>query len=392
MISSTIRTSISDASIKRHMGDKEVTQLSDPSSSMVFRYSTKDRERGSFHLRHYQGGRERWALVAKFPDVSTKAARKIYHHMKEKLFLTPDATALVDRLGTMSDLLQWYQSRVERNSEITKARARTVIGMIDNHLMKLGAIAVLSLSKSEVDRVLIQPMIEQYAPSYVRGVLVVLKQATKAATAMNLITIDPLAGWTYKDFGTARVKPKAPKLNQSDLAEVIACIPPAGRIRTLMLLMLSWGTRIGETAALRWRWIDIEGKACRIPAQYTKTGEQLDIPLTKQVIQVLGIHKMSQRSNSAFVFPGQSGKSLDVSLLHKEVKKATNGAWSSHELRKLVRTLLATQGVDYYVGERILNHSQSTLDKVYNAALLWSQKANALTTYSDMLEREGAYK
>lgn len=219
----------------------------------------------------------------------------------------------------------------------------------------------------------------------------VLKQATKAARNLDLLTVDPLAGWTYKDFSTARVKPKAPKLNQSDLRDVIDCIPEAGRTRLLIQLMLSWGTRIGETAALKWRWVDLERRTVHIPAEVTKTGVQLDIPLTPQVIQLLGQWKSNQRRNAAFVFPGQPGKSIDVSLMHKEVKKASDGAWTSHELRKLTKTLLSTHGVEHYISERILNHSQGNMDTTYNAALLESHKLRALTDHSDMLETEGAY-
>ncbi|APU00471.1 integrase [Aeromonas phage 3] len=389
----TKRTSITDASIKRHMPDQGVRQLTEPGSSLVFRYSIKSkRETGSFHLRHYQNGEERWARIGRWPDISTKQARTLYHRMKETLFLTPDTRALVDRLDTMGDLLQWYQGRIERNHEITKARGKAVIGMIDNHLIPaLNAFPVMSMSKAEIDRSLIQPMMAQYAPSYVRGVVVVLKQATKAARALDLLTADPLAGLTFKDFTTARVKPKVPKLNQSDLGDVIACIPPSGRVRILIQLMLSWGTRIGETAALKWRWIDLEKRVVHIPAEVTKTGVQLDIPLTPQVIQLLGNWKACQRRNAAFVFPGQVGKSIDISLMHKEVKKASNGAWTSHELRKLTKTLLSTHGVEHYISERILNHSQGNMDAIYNAALLESQKLRALTDHSDMLEQEGAY-
>lgn len=393
MVGVTKRTAISDVSIKRHQPDREVRQLTEPRSSLVFRYSTSDRERGSFHLRHYQNGMERWALVGRWPDISTKQARNLYHRMKETLFLTPDADGLVDRFATMAELLQWYQSRIERNNEITKERQQAVIGIINNHILPVvGHVEPPSLHRSMLDEKLIQPLLDKYAPSYVRGIVVILKQATKAARNVDMLTVDPLAGLTFKDFTTSRVKPKPPKLNQSDLRDVINCMPKHGRTRLLIQLMLSWGTRIGETTALMWKWVDLERRMVHIPASQTKTGVQLDIPLTPQVIQILGQWKGAQSSKTAFVFPGQKGKSLDVSLMHKEVKKASGGAWSAHELRKLTRTLLTSQGVDYYVGERILNHSQSKLDATYNTALLDSQKMRALSDHSDLLEAKGAYQ
>ncbi|MGL4507007.1 MAG: tyrosine-type recombinase/integrase [Aeromonas sobria] len=390
--SPTKRAAITDASIKRHQPDKDVRQLSEPASSLVFRYSLRDREKGSFHLRHYQNGEERWALVGRYPDITSKQARTIYRKMKETLFLTPDARALIDRLTTMGDLLQWYQGRVERNNEITKARRAAVVGIIENHLIPpLNQLDVTALSKAQLDRVLIQPLLGDYSPSYVRGIMVILKQATKAALALDLLTFDPLAGWSYKDFTTARVRPKAPKLNQTDLRGIIDTMPPVGRTRLLIQLMLSWGTRIGETAELRWKWLDLEARMLRIPANFTKTGVQHDLPLTVQVIQILGKWKGTQRKNATFVFPGQSGKALDVSQHHKEIKAHNRGEWTSHELRKLARTLLTDQGVEWVVGERILNHAQKDLDKTYNAALMEAQKLRALTVHSDEMEQEGLY-
>ncbi|MGL4507879.1 MAG: tyrosine-type recombinase/integrase, partial [Aeromonas sobria] len=374
--------------------NKDIRQLTEPASSLVFRYSLRTkRETGSFHLRHYQDGTERWALVGRWPDISVKQARTLYHRMKETLFLTPDTRAIIDRLTTMGDLLQWYQGRVERNHEITQARRRSVIGIIEKHILPVTAkMDVLTLSKAELDRALIQPMLEGYSPAYVKAILVILKQATKAARALDLLTLDPLAGWTYQDFSQSRPKPKAPKLNQSDLDDVIACIPVAGRTRLLMQLMMSWGTRIGETTALKWRWVNLNERVCRIPAEETKTGAQLDIPLTTQIIELLGKHRATQRKNAVFIVPGQPGKSLDVSLMHKEIKAASGGKWTSHELRKLTRTLLTDQGVEWVVGERILNHAQKDLDKTYNAALMEAQKLKALTLHSDMLEQARAYK
>lgn len=395
---STKRTAISDAAIRRYQADRGIRQLSEPGSSLVFRYSLRKAadgapaERGSFHLRHYQDGQERWAFIGRWPDITTKQARTLYHRMKETLFLTPDARAIIDRLDTMGDLLQWYQGRVERNQEITKERAAAVIGIIDNHLLPpLATVGVNELTKAQLDRDLIRPLLDRYESSYVRGIVVILKQATKAARSLDLLIADPMAGWTFKDFSPQRVRPKPPKLNQSDLRAVIACMPPTGRVRLLIQLMLSWGTRIGETVALKWQWIDLDRKMLHIPAKVTKTGVQHDVPLTPQVIRILGQWKASQRTNTAFVFPGKPGKSLDVSQMHKEVKKATGGNWTSRELRKLLRTMLGELGVDYYVGERILNHSQGRLDAVYNAALLESQKMRALCDHSDRLEAEGAY-
>lgn len=388
----TKRAAITDASIKRYGADKEIRQLSEPGTAIVFRYSEKDRAKGSFHLRHYQNGLERWKLIARYPDVSTKQVRAIYRDMKATLYTDPKTPAPIDRFDTVQDLMEWHLNRVKRDPDLSATRKASVTTQTKAINAHLGSVSLSKLTRHTVDEELIQPARDRYATSYVRALLGTLRRAAKQAYALHLLTSDPLAGYTFKDFVNQNLGPAAPKMNQNNLKPLIDSLPESGRGHLLVQLMLMWGTRIQETTEIRWAWIDTPAMMLRIPASHTK-GEagQNDIPLTYQAMKVLRRHRNSQRAGTAFIFPGAPKKPMDVSLAHKEIKAISNGDWTSHELRKLARTVWGDLGVEWMVAERMLNHTVKGLDKIYNASQLEEQKRRAMEVYHTHLESLGLF-
>lgn len=384
VMSSTSRATLTDAVIKRLGADKDIRQITEANTGLLFRYSTTDRARGSFHLRHYQDGRERWAFVARWPQVTTKQAREIHRTMKATLYTDPKAPAILDRFDTLSDLMDWHINRVTKSPDLTQCRKAGVKAMARVILSHLSPCTLQELTRHRVDDLLIQPMRSIYKAAYVRSVLGVLRQATKAATAINLLTSDPLAGWTYGDFVSQRIQANAPKMNQNDLRPLIDSIPPLSRASMLVMLQLMWGTRIGETIALKWHWIDRDGMVVRIPAKHTKTGQQHDIPLTQHAVDLLNRWRKSQPLRW-HVFAGNKGQPVSLSTAHKDIKAISQGEWKSHELRKLARTLWGDLGVPHHVAERMLNHAVSGLDKIYNAAQMEKEKRQAMNLWHDHL-------
>ncbi|MGL5589212.1 MAG: tyrosine-type recombinase/integrase [Aeromonas veronii] len=390
-MSKTKKTALTDAAIKRHAEDLEISQISEPVTGLVFRYSKRSRERGSIHLRHYQGGVERWLFVARYPEVTTKQAKEIRRQMKPVLFVSPDAPAVVDRFSTVGQCLDWHCDRVQRNAQLTKSRKEAVASAVRRHLKPLlGDVALSDISHTLIDEKLFQPL-SGNSPSFARSVFGVLKTALKMGAIFKLLTSDPMRNYSYKDFNTARVKPKTPKLTQKELKAVIGAMPYSGRTRLLIQLMLLWGTRIGETVAMRWSWVDWDNQVMRLPPEVTKTSNPHDIPITPQVRALLLAHKRTQSGRYAFIFPGRPQRHLDVSTLHKEIAKVSGGEWTSHDLRKLARTIWGDLGVEYAIAESLLNHTISGLDVIYNASQLLTKKREALTMHTDHLSQSGLF-
>ena len=67
----------------------------------------------------------------------------------------------------------------------------------------------------------------------------------------------------------------------------------------------------------------------------------------------------------------------------------SKGEWSSHDLRKVARTARADLGVDYMVGETLLNHAMKDLDATYIHTTAEGLKRKALEAWHQHLDSQG---
>lgn len=379
----TITTPITDKAIKEHKASKDVRQLSE--GALVYRYSTRDRDKGSFHLRHYQGNEERWKLVGRHPDITLKQARRNFNLMKANLYLDPQDATPSDTLTRLGQLMDWYTSRIKRQGQLSKSRLASINSIKEAQILPLLGIEtpIQSLTRHLLDEALIGPLMDDYSKGYARNAFGVLRQALHAAHKLNMFKVNPMAGFRFDDFVNAPERPREPGISTSGFKELRNSLPTEVRVKCLILLMTMWGTRIGETLQMRWDWIDHSAQLMRIPAHIAKTREAHDIPLTRQAHKVMMELKRGTPA-SPFLFPGKV-KSYDPSTMSKHLKTVSNGAWKSHDLRKLMRSKLSELGVENWLAERLINHKQTGLDAIYNRGDIEAQKRAAMTKYHDWL-------
>lgn len=399
-MTATIITALSDTAIRRYSKDPSIRQIKDPRFSLLFRFH-KNREFGSFHLRHYQAGRERWIKVGAFPDMTTKVLFSRLPEIKGQLAVDPASDNLaVSTWEKLGDLLCWYRDRSFDNANVSLSRRSSVKSAINRQLLpvlsdvSLGAFSSEKEGRTLLDEKLIWPMQSTYSLSFVKSVFGVLKAAFKQAYRLKRIESNPLASWVFSDFIQARIKPKDPSLRVERLTDFMGRLPEnQGPERLIPLLMLLHGTRVGETRHLRWDWVDWNGRTLTIPGLFTKNKREHQIPLSSVAEQVLKAYQVSQLRrgvSSVWLFPGAKagqpiGKTKANALFHGISEKA----WTSHDLRKLARTVWADLGVDYIVGELLLNHTLKDLDATYIHTAMAIQKREALVRYHDWLILQG---
>jgi integrase len=164
--------------------------------------------------------------------------------------------------------------------------------------------------------------------------------------------------------------------------------------RLLGLLLLLFGTRIGETSCARWSAFDFKAKLWRIPADETKTGQAHALPLTSLSVGVLQQHRLAlshRMKRCDYLFPKKSDHSQAQTAQagSQKIGKLAQGQWSAHDVRKLCRTTWTELGIDHLIGELLLNHQPSQLDKAYIQTLAQAQCLSALTTWHHYLEDNG---
>ncbi|WP_425318446.1 tyrosine-type recombinase/integrase [Pseudomonas nitroreducens] len=384
--------SFSDAEIRRQAAGA-ARELKDPRhQGLRLRFGAK-RERGSWFLIV----RRTWHRVGGWPDLSAKAMLEILPDVRARLAADPDAKLGAGGLSTVGEVLRWQLDRQLRNRNLSAKRKKSLKSMIGRHLIpRLDTVKVADLTKALLDRDLFWPLQEEYSAGYVRQAFGVLVSALRQAHRVDQIAINPMASMRFTDFVRAKIVPKAAGLRPAQLTDLVPRLvahyqqnPAEGM---LALLMLCHGTRVGETRVARWRHFSLQERAWIIPAEDTKTRTEHVLPLTDQAVALLEQYRawqVSRLGESAFLFPSGATKALSEKQACEVFKGLGAGEWTSHDLRKLARTCWTEIGVDYLIGEMLLNHAMKGVVAAYIQTAAQTRKREALELWHSHLDGHG---
>lgn len=366
----TIRVLISHASIKLNKPTESVYQLKDIKQPIYFRYHRSDREKGTFYLLVNKYGKSHWVKLGQFPLLSAKSAKekaaKLVKQLEEKTVISSEI-----EFETVGELFSWYQERIENNKSISIHTKKNQIAVIRNHIIPcLGSTKIETLCLSKVNEKLFEPIQSKLSLSSIDNVLAVLNAGVKRALQVQLIKSNPLPECSLSSFTNQRPKIKETKLTTIALQSRIRTMNElCASHRMLLILLLLHGTRIGETVSSRWEDFDFNERLWRIPGKATKNKRAHILPLTDLAIEELKSYRSLRRSfgNSDYLFSQKGNRRRHISANQASaiISQMANKQWSAHDIRKYVRSQWMELGVDYMVGEFLLNHTLSKLDQTY---------------------------
>jgi len=353
----------------------EIKQLNDSRTNIVFRYD-KSRSKGTFSLVKWIEGRNRWVKLGRYPDISTTIARKAALIAEEQLTLSSLQGKIADvtpsSIKKIADVLHWYLVRVQQDKSMAVHSRKGVYSVINAHLLpRVGYIKVKELTRSKLDEQLMWPLQQTLKPSTLRQVFQILKRAVKRADGAGIIINDPMALFAFKEFVIRKINVKPARLTAVDLPRIFDDIQKApANVQIMMLTMLMFGTRVGETSLARWNDFDQRAHFWRIPADHTKTKQPHRLPMTDLAQQVLNCHRQQLKGptkRSQYLFAKRHDPKVPITPQYasQQVSKYARGGWSAHDLRKLARTLWLELGIDYVIGEFLLNHQLRAVDQAY---------------------------
>lgn len=391
--SKTLTVTLSDAEIRRHAAG-DASQLRDTRHrELRFRYSTTDRSRGAWHVVF----RQRWGKAGDFPGINTKTMLATLPAILARRVADASAKSTTTSWTTVGEVLTWYRERMNRDRGLSAKRKASVRSALDRHLLpRLGEQRLDAVSKLLIDQQLMWPLQERYALSFVRSVYGVLAVAFRQALRLELLAANPLAALKFTDFVRTRIRPKPARLRGDDVPGLLARlaerfeVEPAGSM--LALMMLCHGSRLGETRLARWRHLNLDAGRWFIPAGDTKTKAEHTLPLTAQACALLRRYQRLQTAQGytgPLLFPGSHGAPLSPSKASTLFADLAQGTWSSHDLRKVARTAWTDLGVDYMVGELLLNHAMKDLDATYIHTTAEALKRRALEAWHQQLDQQG---
>lgn len=204
------------------------------------------------------------------------------------------------------------------------------------------------------------------------------------AASSGLIPANPLTGWRR-----AR-RTRAQRLEQAGRALEDAELPILWRAAeatedvffgAYVRLLLLTGQRRTETAAMRWRDVDLAGAVWTLPAEVTKAGRVHRVPLPPVLVEVL--RELPRYAGTDLVFPGRHGRQMSgwttrTAALRKVTDSNGMRRWTLHDLRRTVKTGLGRLGVDPQISELLLNHAiADELSATYDRGDHWRQRVEA---------------
>jgi integrase len=260
----------------------------------------------------------------------------------------------------------------------------------------LGSLSPESIRPIDV-RTVIQKIANSGRPAVANDALNYLKHIFRHGIKLGELQTNPADAFRYDDAGGIE-KARTRALSEKDIKELFLVLnkqkDQVTRDNYLAIaLLICLACRKMELLAAQWTEFKLDERIWSIPAERTKTGTTINIPLASQVVEWL--HELKVRSaGSAYVFPSRRRSKREyvspdtlnaaVSKLFSE-KKLVITHFTVHDLRRSARTLLASLKVPPHVSERCLNHKLKGVEGVYDQYDYFDERKEALSQLANLV-------
>jgi integrase len=155
---------------------------------------------------------------------------------------------------------------------------------------------------------------------------------------------------------------------------------------TLKLRLLT-AQRGGELQSMEWSELDLNSGWWTIPGEKTKNGLTHRVFLTAQSLRIIeDARKICEKNPSQYVFPGPRGSHIDnVQKAIKKMRVATGINFTGHDLRRTAATQMTSSGIPRFTVQKILNHVEPGVTKIYDRYSYDAEKREALEAWSKRL-------
>lgn len=366
-----------------------VTVIRDTQNPLLQLRYRKGRNMASWRILH----RNKWVKVGEWPETKTRDIRQGFSVLINKIRDKQEAKVTKDCFTTVGDLLRWYEERMADNANLSDQRKKDIKSSVKCHLLpRLGDVHILDLDKALLDKVFVWPLQKVLAKSSVVKKFHMLKAAFTDAYDLDLLPSHPMATMKISDFGDfsedAKESLLRPRMVPALLDEMQLQKP---LVKMICMMMLTLGTRIGETILAKWRNINLSfDPAWDIPKKDTKTKKEMTIHLPPPMVALLVQWKQYQEQinyKGPYLFPhfSDSKASIPYENVRREIHDFSGGEWHSHDLRKCARICWEEQGVDGLVAERMLNHELGKTTRAYTGKA-FELRLQALVGHCEWLE------
>ncbi|HHZ8503662.1 tyrosine-type recombinase/integrase [Morganella morganii] len=343
--------------------------------------------------------------LGKYPDLSLAGARAITRELSARVALGHDvaaerklarleAAAQVDaerKALRVSGLFDEYFERQivpnwKKHIEIRQRFDKDVIPAI-------GGMKATDITPRDIDTV-IKRIVDRGAISIAKSVLTHIVAMFNYAVRRGVMDSNPAAAFNVSDAG-GKSEARNRWLSRDEIVTIFRAFKDTSLSRSNELafkLLMALCVRKMELAAARWDEFNLDEAVWNFPAERSKNGDSVDIPLCADVVAWLKELKAFS-CGSPYLFPGRNPteghiapSTLDAALGKvRHALPADMSHFTIHDFRRTARSHLAALGVDPFVAERCLNHRIKGVEGIYNRHDYFDERRAALTQWCALL-------
>lgn len=361
-----------------------------------------------WRFRYKFAGKRRAVLIGSYIDLSLAKARELTKELSARVSLGYDVAAekqerKAEALAKIEaeknairvcDLAAEYFERQIlprwKHPDILRRR-------IDKDINpRIGDMKLEDVKPRHIDDML-KGIVDRGAPTIATDVLRWVRRMFDYAIKRQMIEINPCSAFEVADAGGKEVS-RDRWLTREELILVLRAFRTSSISRQNEIsfkILLALCLRKMELCAARWEEFDIDNAVWHFPAERSKNGDAVDIPLCPKVIEWFAELK-SMSCGSQYVLPARKMQSrmiphIQESTLPVALSKVRHALpadmpnFTIHDFRRTARTHLAALGVDPFVAERCLNHRIKGVEGIYNRHDYFDERRTALTQWCALL-------
>lgn len=352
-------------------------------------------------IRYTINGKRKALTLGKQTDLSLAEARSEADAARKKVRSGNDPVAerKLNRpatLTTVNDLFEDWLVDLKKRLKNPQIPARVYRKDISP---QIGLLAIDKVTPLDV-RAIIRKISDTGRPSISNDALLYMKQLFNHAIKLGLTMNNPAAAFRVNDAGGVE-KSRERALTLEEIGFVFGkfkensdSFSRDNYIACALLILL--GVRKTELTESKWTEYRLEDSKWVLPADRSKTGREIAIPLSPLALTFFNELKV-RACGSEYVFPNRRvsktphmGKDTlnraIAKLFGKEPGKKVQPPnqmgnleyFTVHDLRRTCRSLLASLSVPPHIAERCLNHKIEGVEGVYDRYDYYKERSLAL--------------
>ena len=426
---------ITSRDIEKFLKDKKKTQITSGSGLLLIKTTANS---ASWQYRYLFNGKKFVYSLGSFADVDLPTAQAKHKELWQKVAngvnvavekqQAKTSTADVVEIHTISTLADFYikNSKKFNNATKTAAAEKSLIkraflepdvrlfnetSISNSYGKKITISKFLKLSANDINEIEIKNFVENIknrtTKPRVAKLLFAIYEKAKLYKTTTKISNNPAEIIKSGEIEFEASKPRDRIVSDAELKELFNLLNKSKNqiLATATKLLFMLGVRKNELLQATWNEFDFENSFWTLPAERSKNGKAIKIPLSQPVITLL---KTLQQSRSKFVFRSfnkqNNNSAINASTLNVYLNNLIKnnaiikGKITPHDTRRFVRTTL-NKILDgnivekQFICERVLNHSlmlQGVNAKILNTYLIddfFAERKSALNKLADYISK-----